>query len=400
MNENRSIETELITDWDTLEDLRDDWNRLWKQSDTCMEEFYEFDWMCAVARHQVPPPSHPWCIVARKDGRIVGIAPLFRHTTHITRLQIPVRSVTFFPNEFIYRHNFLTENVDEIMLDALVCHIFGDGRIDIAVLTGLKEADARRLFGYAKKRGVKCSLLQVNSARGGVPGTASVDLCAIDLRGTWEQYVQSRKKKWCENLRRRRRLLSLEGRVGFWRCAAGNQITGDSLSIPEIIALIRRIETNAWQTSKGLDLGRHADDYLCRLLGIASDASALDVSFLLLNGCPIAYNFGLIVGRLSRSCRIAFDSRFRRFSPGVLLRAFVIQSSFEHTCLERIDLGGSRHVDKYAITGIRDSGYEFTLYTDRPRSRVLRFLRRLRSRWHVFHDRDVDARGGPAIVSS
>jgi SAM-dependent methyltransferase/CelD/BcsL family acetyltransferase involved in cellulose biosynthesis len=393
VDEDRSIETVLITDWNALDDLRDDWNRLWKRTDTCREEFYDFDWMCTVARHQVPFPGHPWCVVARKEGAVVGIAPLYWHRTRATRLQMPLRSITFFPNDFICRHNFLSEEEDEILLDGVVQRLSADRRIDIAVFTGLTKENAHGLFGYAKKQGVGCSLLQVNRAKGGLDGTASVDLCAIDLNTTWNEFLRSRKPKLRRNLRRRERKAASLGSVSLWRHSGGRQICGEERSVPEIVDWIRLIEMKSWKLELSIHLGYQSYQYLEHLISIALSVESLDISFLLLDNAPIAYSFALVSGGWLRECRIGYDGDYRQISPGVLLRARVIRTSIEETGIRYINLGGSKHVDKHELVNLKDSGYEVTIYSNRWRSRLLQGFRQSQGRYHIFADRELVSQG-------
>ncbi len=377
---------ELITSWDRLEGVGADWDRLWPLSETCSKEFYSLQWISAVASKVASPGGHPWTVVLRENGEIVGIAPLFWQKTRHPRLRIPLRAVGFIPNDMQYRHGFLGKGNWERLLGLVINEMRVEGHIDVLTLTGLEESAARRLFAAAKAQGARCSLLQVNQARGGVPGTASVDMCAVDLEGTWEDFLRSRKAGYRENLRRHERLAEGDGTLHFWRHASGRQVSGESMPLSEMVENIEHVERDAWQTRRGVNMGTHGREHLENLLLIALRANALDLSFLFFNGEAVAFRAGFIAGRYARQCKSAYNEHYRRLAPGILLRARIIESSMKHTDLSWLELGGSRHTDKHDVADSRDSGFELTVYANTPRGALFYQCRRVLGKHHLFDE--------------
>ena len=375
---------ELITSWDHLSRLDSDWERLWQSSDTCRDEFYSLKWMRAVASNLSRPADHPWCITIRENGLVQGIAPLYQRDTRVTGLNIPVRIVSFFPNNQLFRHGFLGARKWERLLAQVISHMKDDTSIDLLVLTGLEEIKARALFGALVSEGVGCSLLQVNKALGGIPGTASADLRALDLAGDWKSFLASRKKKYRKNLRSRSRKLSLLGKAILWYRIGGEQIRGAPLSVSEMTEEIQKVEADAWKTAKNIHLGRDGYDYVKRLLAIADEANALSLALLYLDDRAIAFNLGLVAGGKVRESCIAYDPSFRECSPGVLLRTRVIEILMDETNYRLLDLGGSNHSDKQELADLTDSGFELTVYANTIKGRLLHSYRKYIGSQHEF----------------
>ena len=387
--------TELVTRWEDLDAYRADWDRLWKRSDVCKQEFYCYDWMSTVARKLSGSRDHPWCLIGREDGEVTGIAPFFFQRARVTRLNLPFSQIGFFPNDFIHRHGLLVEGDPEPLWEAVVAQSLGRKKADLLVLNGLPEKNGRKLFCSSVVENWRRSLLQVNSARGGRPGTASVDMCAIDLSPSWDRYLQTRKGKLRRNLARRWRLAADLGRLSLWRTSAGAQVCGEERTLAELVAWIHHIDRNSWKIEKGYQLGNLGYDYVEFLLSIAFDSKGLDLAFLLINEKPIAYDLGLLSGDVLRECRIAYHHEFKRISPGVLLRSWVIQTTIENTRLKRLEFGGSRHIDKHEFANLKDSGFQLTLYGSSLKAALLYNFRRQFGRYYEFPGSHRNLDGDP-----
>ena len=139
------MNTQLIRTWEELAQIEPDWNRLWKSGGTCSREFYAYSFMRLMALHTGKGRGTPWCIVCREGGDVVGIIPLFLGRVPVSRLRVRMNGITFFPNELIQRHGFLGDVPAEEAVPAIADYLGGEP-FDLAVLSGLSEADAAAVF--------------------------------------------------------------------------------------------------------------------------------------------------------------------------------------------------------------------------------------------------------------
>jgi hypothetical protein len=147
--------------------------------------------------------------------------------------------------------------------------------------------------------------------------------------------------------------------------------------VKEISAWISVVEENSWNKSSDVHCGRFGYEYVEQIITIALKARALDVSFLLFEGTPIAFVLGFVSDRQLRYCCMGYDSRAQDLSPGFLLRAELVRSTCEQTVVTEIELGGSRHHWKRQEAESFDSGYEITIYSLSVRGIFLFLIRRL-----------------------
>jgi CelD/BcsL family acetyltransferase involved in cellulose biosynthesis len=377
------MKTQLIGTWEELAQFEADWNRLWKSGGTCGREFYAYSFMRLMALHTEKGRGAPWCIVCREAGEVVGIVPLFLARTPVSRLRVRMICIAFFPNELIQRHGFLGGVTAEEAVTAIVEHLRGEP-FDLAVLCGLAEADAAAIFRHVAACGLPCSLLQVNESRGGQPGTASVDTCAIELPATFAEYLETRTARFRAWFRRAERIGGTFGAVTVWRHVEGRQALGRERSVEEMVEWIQEVRPHTWQARQRQRYGNYGPEFWLSLIKTAMAHGALDLAFLLVDGRPVAYTFRLVSGAYARSCCTGYHEGFARMTPGVLLMTLLVKHSIEATGLARIDMGGSRHYQKTQLANYRDSGYEITIYGKSLKARVLYEYRNRRRRWHRF----------------
>jgi hypothetical protein len=380
-----NVHAELITSWDALDGFADDWRRLWQESKECASEFYDYAFFKRVAQQLVNPNARPWVVIMYDDLRVAAIAPLFFRRERITRLRVAANIVTFFPNEFVPRHGMLCNGPLGPLVKTVVAYMHKEGNVDIVSLSGLSHAAALKIVEAGKDANATCSLVQLNSFTGGVPGTAPSDLCVIPLPNSWDEYLSTRRRSFRKELRRAERAAAELGEISFWRYACGKQIAGQPSSVREIVDWIEALEQHTWQAQKGFHLGRHQYQNVESLFDIADRAGALDVALLFHGEQPIAFSFRIVSGTSARSCVSGHDHRFARISPGILLQARVVQSSIECTNITRINLGGSPHYYKMPFADERDSSYQVAFYAGTPKGIFISRYRRWFSRRHRFH---------------
>ena len=148
-------------------------------------------------------------------------------------------------------------------------------------------------------------------------------------------------KKRAKDIERNLRRLGQEGEVRFER-----------VKEPEAVARrvedFLRIEAAGWKGERGTAfLSRPEDAQFARR---AYKAGLAVVDSLLLNGEPIAVSINIVSGETLFTPKCAFDERYRKFGPGMMLEYKVIEAFFAEDCHARMD--ASTTVDGHVIAGL------------------------------------------------
>lgn len=134
----------------------------------------------------------------------------------------------------------------------------------------------------------------------------------------WQTHVRAKKRK---EIRRLANRLSELGALSHRRFARGD-------ALDDWIADFLALERLGWKGAEGtaLDNRQETRAYFREAMNNAAQADMLDMLRIDLDGAPIAMLVNLRLGGGAFSYKIAFDERFARFSPGVLIEMDNLQS--------------------------------------------------------------------------
>lgn len=151
-------------------------------------------------------------------------------------------------------------------------------------------------------------------------------------------------KKRVKDIERNLRRLAQEGTVEFER-----------VSEPQAVAArvedFLRIEASGWKGKRGTAfLSRPRDaSFARRAYGGMPDAAGLaSVDSLLLDGEPIAISINISTGQTLFAPKCAFDERYRKFGPGMVLEYKVIEAFFAEDAHSEMDAATT--VDDHIIS--------------------------------------------------
>jgi CelD/BcsL family acetyltransferase involved in cellulose biosynthesis len=145
----------------------------------------------------------------------------------------------------------------------------------------------------------------------------------LELRGSWQEFLDSKSQNFRYNLKRKRKGIAKAGRMD-------ERWYGDAASVPELIKSIHAIEEGSWKTRAGMAITDNQRElaYHDLLLPWLASIGALVANVLLLDDAPIAYslcvNWHGHVGQLKTS----FDERASQLSPGLVVTASSIEHAF------------------------------------------------------------------------
>jgi CelD/BcsL family acetyltransferase involved in cellulose biosynthesis len=199
-------------------------------------------------------------------------------------------------------------------------------------------------------------------------------------RAVWWDGLSARMRR---ELRRRRRKLEEQGPVGLEVHDGTGQ--GD-VYLAEGFA----IEGSEWKERKGTAIRSRPETlgFYRRIARWAAARGALRLTFLRLDGRPIAFDFALEDGRSHYLLKTGFDRRLAPFAPGQLLRQEMIDRAFSNG-LETYEFLGMPEPWKLVWTGTTRGREELVILPPTLRGRVggavhgklLPLARRTRAAW-------------------
>jgi CelD/BcsL family acetyltransferase involved in cellulose biosynthesis len=207
----------------------------------------------------------------------------------------------------------------------------------------------------------------------------------VDIHGSWEEYWNSRSRKWRQSVRNCRRRILSRGKTTLLRYRPRGAACGQADPHWDLYDHCIRIARRSWQASStnGTTLC-HASvcDYLRDTHAAAARAGSLDLTLLLLDGQPIAFAYHYHYGGRVYGLRKGFDPAFAALRPGIVLQQMVLEDSFRRG--DRLyDMGvgfleTKRHWQTSLSTSYRYTHFPITV----ARAQLLRIKRWIQEKIH------------------
>jgi len=344
--------------------------------------FQSLDWLEVYWRHFGGGQKLRVLIVSAA-GRPIGILPLAVRTEK-TRVG-PVRVLTYPLHDWGTFYGPIGPNPTATLLAGLK-HVHGTPRdwdlLDLRWVDkiGCDKGRTRRTMEYAGFR----------------PRERAWDRAAVvDLSGTWEEYWQSRTKKWRHNVQRLQRRLAERGKVEHVRYRPQGDAYGDGDPRWDLYDASVELAQKSWQGSS--DTGttlchRSVEQYLRDTHARAARSGSLDLNLLVVDGKPAAFAYNYHHQGRVYGLRMGFDPSLAAFGPGTVLQKMVLEDSFRRGD-HFYDLGvGSLECKRHWQTSLATS----FRYTHFPAGVPVAQLLRIK-RW--FQDRFASS-GAAALVKS
>ena len=211
--------------------------------------------------------------------------------------------------------------------------------------------------------------------------SALIDLTA---QGRWNAYWASRSSHWRTNVRRSEKKLAQRGTVTYVRYRPEGAARSDADPRWDLYQACEAIAQTSWQGSSqtGTTLTHQAiRPFLRDLHLVATNAGALDLNLLLVDGKSVAFNYAYQYRGHVFGLRTGFDREFKAEGPGTVLQARMIEDCFargDHT----YDLGPDylackRHWQSHAQRGFRYSHFA----SHAPLAQLVRLKRSIELVW-------------------
>jgi CelD/BcsL family acetyltransferase involved in cellulose biosynthesis len=328
--------------------LREDWNALARRSEVD-HAFMRHEWFAAWLQH-LPWRGELRILTARRDGRLVGAAPLGLVRTR--RRGLTVRLLTFLQSGISPRCHFLVDRDEDPR--AVFAGLWSIEGWDLAELQGLAAASplTGRLVDYLQGRGT-C----VVEAGGLSPYQ--------DMPDSWEAFEKTRSKGFRKRFRNSyNRCRKAEG----YELVKIDTAEGLDAAFPEMLEISR----NSWKAEGGTDLVTQSGmGEFFRDFARNTASEGLWVVFLLrIEGRPAAFDYyvrhdGRLVG-----LRWEYDESLGYYMPGVVVHVAAIKDLIEGGGRE-FDLAGTDTDFKSGLVDTAREHLDVTFARGGLRSRLL-----------------------------
>jgi CelD/BcsL family acetyltransferase involved in cellulose biosynthesis len=283
-------------------------------------------------------------VVSDDVGEIVGIAPFYLRARKIMK-RIPVREICLLGTG---------EDVSPDYLDFVI----RQGREVDAVraifdrLAAADDWDAVNLTDMHEDSKVAGLILKIAPELGLIARRKACCTCPyILLPDSWEKFLAELSKNTRYNVKRRIRNLERDFTVKFY-------LWQDQATVPAAMERLAILHTNRW-ADRGTSRSWVSPEYDSFHQSVARDFAGLGwlhLSCLELNGEIAGMYYDYLYNNRIFYYQAGFDPAYKKYSPGLVLRAYVIRKAIED---------GVREVD--LLKGAYDFKY---IWTKRSRSTV------------------------------
>jgi CelD/BcsL family acetyltransferase involved in cellulose biosynthesis len=346
----RRLTTEEVGTSEGLRALEGVWDDLLSRSGT-QTVFLTFDWLSTWWRHF--GQSAKLRVIVVKDGeRAIGIAPLMQ--VRYWFFCVPVHKILFLGTWGSDRLDFILPERKEDVLAAIWSHLKQSSRRwnvwevekiledspNLAALRRVLSSSGGHLHGYRP----------------------CFDSPYLPLEGGWEKYISGKKRLRLGLNSSRNRLL----RMGTLRVE-------DRSGPQEIDRALQTVSTLEARGSRRKDslfgdpVRRSFYEQIARRF---SEKGKLSLSFLLLEGNPIAYDLSFAYHGTVVGYALGYDQKYRRESPAKVLLAELVRSCFERGLKEFDFSAGDEPYKMYWTNRVRHQ-VSFLVFNQGLRGRLL-----------------------------
>ena len=302
---------EIVTRENDFWNLKETWNSLNRKSGyrklALSHEWFWTWWKTFGATGSL------WIVVAKENDKIVGIAPFMK--TVIFQLGIPLRTIQFLANAHSDEAGFIIPENENQFYIQLVDFLFENrSEFDFLNFMLLTEEDVFVKMARTQKE-------LHHFFWGTRPGVASP---VLQLSPNFDNYLAGLSKKSRYNVRKKRR--EIEKVDGF-----GIQSYAGEGDVEEFLEYARQIERNSWKYEEGKSLlsNECVWKFYQLIISEVSKHGAFYGFILFLHDKPAAYEITFASGDELLSQKISYDEKWRKYSPGFVLKTDVIRWACE-----------------------------------------------------------------------
>lgn len=302
--------TASVRSWDesNTSDLLGQWRAL-TSFGRCAEPFFQPEWFRAF--HQAfAPQSNPLLVTAYHGKQLLGILPLVRSKRFLGR--IPATTLHGLSNVHSCRFDLLHDGSRRQEVSAATWLALKK-RTDWDVIEARDvpaDGNFKDLLARAREDGHPIAVWP----------TRKMPFLPLSLNpkdpfaNCPERFKGSRSR-----LRSKERKLQQEGPIELTLTREANQ---------EILRHFFELEASGWKGAQGSAISLHSSrmDFYTTIAALAAEQGTLRLYSLTLGGRPIAMHFGLTMNGVYYIPKVAYDEKYKKFSPGLILAKRVIET--------------------------------------------------------------------------
>jgi CelD/BcsL family acetyltransferase involved in cellulose biosynthesis len=302
----------LIENINTIDRLAPEWDELVTRTHAppFMSPGWTTAWWRAFGRGDLQ------VIIARRNGGLAGVLPVGRRARIIA-------SPT----------NWHTPEYGPVVEDETVATEL--------LLALLRESPSRVSLRFLDSRRVDLDAWQeVAGSRGYRTAWRTIQRSPyLKVEGRWEDYERGLRRSHRKDVRRVRHRLQEAGQLS-------TTVHDGKEDLDSLLEEGFKIEGSGWKVERGTAIASQSQlvGFYREIAGWAARRGALRLSFLRLDGRPIAFEFGLEENRVYYLLKLGFDVAYAKYSPGKVLNHALLQRAFHEKLTSYEFLGGeARH---------------------------------------------------------
>jgi len=330
------VKVRTIANTDEFLGIEGVWNRVLSQSEADTV-FLTWEWISNWWKTYGAEKQLRVVLVTDDVGETIGIAPLYLRTRRIMK-GISLREMSLIgTGEDVspdYLDFIILKGREEESVRAILASLAAVGDWDVLNITDMRE-DSR----------IAALILDAAPEIGLEARTKGCATCPyILLPGSWEEFLAGLSKNTRYNVKRRIRNLERDFIVKF-------HLWNEQETVPAAMERLALLHTNRW-AERGTSRSFVSDEYCSFHQSVASDFAKkewLHLSCLELNGEIVGMYYDYLYNDKVFYYQAGFDPAFSKYSPGLVLRAYVIRKGIEDGVRE-IDLLKGAYNFKYIWT--------------------------------------------------
>jgi CelD/BcsL family acetyltransferase involved in cellulose biosynthesis len=166
--------------------------------------------------------------------------------------------------------------------------------------------------------------------------TAGLTPPYLRITGTWEEFLQSKSGNFRSNLKRKPKRLAQLGSVDL-------KFLTEPAQMPAFLDAMREIEESSWKSDAGSAITSRAWEWAFyrELVQRVAPRKGLLCTLLTVDGRPAAYDLSTVAHGVASCLKTSFDARWSEGSPGLVLRAALMERIFRDGFSEYDFLGAN-----------------------------------------------------------
>jgi Protein involved in cellulose biosynthesis (CelD) len=283
------------------------------------------DWADAlIAGHSVDAATVS-VVALLRGSQLVAMLPLRLTPTKAWRVQVP--TVEPLINLFAMHHGLLTS---EPMSEVVPCVL--------AALWKLRPAPLWVELHRLPRGTALSKALHDHAQQTGAHIEESSELTPpyLQIAGSWEEYLQGKSGNFRSNLKRKPRRLAQLGAVDL-------QFLAEPAQMPAFLDAMREIEESSWKSEAGSAITSRAWEWAFyrNLVQRLAPRGGLLCTLLTVDGRAAAYDLSVVAHDVASCLKTSFDPKWSEGSPGLVLRAALMERIFRDGFREYDFLGAN-----------------------------------------------------------